>query len=274
MKLSVSVTFEENLVEKMCRLRDLGFTSCQLDCWNTQKHNDESFELIRRAVKESGLEINAFWAGWAGPAKWDFTHGPATLGLVPSAYRAKRVDELISASEFAARLGIHNIVTHVGFLPENPNDPDYIGTIYAIEYLLKHLQPREQNFLFETGQETPVTLLRAIEDIGGKNVGVNLDTGNLILYGKGNPVDALDVFGKYVMNTHLKDGLYPTDGKGLGREMPIGKGKVDFPRLIKKLNEIGYNGPLTIEREITGDEQIKDIKESKAYIERLLNEIE
>ena len=77
-----------------------------------------------------------------------------------------------------------------------------------------------QNFLFETGQETPVTLKRAIQDIekavGKGNVGINLDPANLIMYGKANPVDALEVFGEYVMGIRRKNGKYPTDGHHLG----------------------------------------------------------
>ena len=131
-----------------------------------------------------------------------------------------------------------------------------------------------QNFLFETGQETPVTLKRLIEDTGEDNLGINLDPANLIMYGKANPVDALDVFGKYVMGVHAKDGKYPTDGHNLGCETKIGEGKVDFPSLIKKLKEIGYDGALTIEREISGEEQIKDIKESITYLNNIINNLQ
>ena len=79
-------------------------------------------------------------------------------------------------------------------------------------------------------------------------MGINLDPANLILYGKSNPIDALDVFGEYVRDVHAKDGCYPTDGKNLGKEMPLGTGKVNFPAFIKKLKEIGYDKTLTIER--------------------------
>jgi sugar phosphate isomerase/epimerase len=127
-------------------------------------------------------------------------------------------------------------------------------------------------FLFETGQETPTTLLRAIEDLGGENVGINFDTGNIILYGKGNPVDALDVFGQYVRDFHCKDGFYPTDGRRLGAERALGEGKVDWPKHIKKLKELNYDGPMTIEREISGEKQTEDILKAKQLLEGLLAE--
>jgi sugar phosphate isomerase/epimerase len=133
-----------------------------------------------------------------------------------------------------------------------------------------HCIANGQDFLFETGQETPVTLLRAIQDLGEKGLGINLDPANLLMYGKANPVDSLDVFGKYVMGIHGKDGLYPTNGRELGREVPLGEGRVDFPRFIAKLKEIGYPGDITIEREIDGDEQRRDIIAAKALLEELI----
>jgi len=94
----------------------------------------------------------------------------------------------------------------------------------------------------------------------------------LILYGKANPVDALDVIGKYVRGTHMKDGLYPTTGREIGKEVPMGQGRVDFKALVRRLKEIGYDGPLTIEREISGPKQIEDIRMAKALLEDCLKE--
>ena len=122
----------------------------------------------------------------------------------------------------------------------------------------------------ETGQESPITLLRAIEDTHLDNIGVNLDTANLILYGKGEPVGALDVVGKYVHGLHAKDGLYPTDPKKLGEEVPIGQGRVNFPEVIRKLHQLSYTGPITIERETSGAQQEADIRASITFLERLI----
>ena len=130
-----------------------------------------------------------------------------------------------------------------------------------------------QYFLFETGQETPVTLLRTIEDVGTGNLGINIDPANLLMYGKANPTDALDVFGKYVRGVHGKDGEYPTNGRHLGAEKPMGEGRVNFPVFIAKLKEIGYDGAITIEREIEGEEQIRDIINAKALLEGIFAEL-
>ena len=116
------------------------------------------------------------------------------------------------------------------------------------------------------------TELKFIRDVGCDNLGINLDPANLIMYGKGNPVDALDVFGKYVREIHGKDGKYPTNGKNLGCETRIGEGKVDYPRFIAKLKEIGFDGNIIIEREISGEEQKRDILESTALLRELIGE--
>jgi sugar phosphate isomerase/epimerase len=163
------------------------------------------------------------------------------------------------------------VQTHCGFIPETASDPLYGEAVKAIHEVGLHCKQNGQTFLYETGQETPVTLLRAITDVGLDNQGVGLDTANLILYGKGNPVDALDVIGKYVRSVHAKDGLFPTDPKRLGKEVAIGQGKVDFPRVFARLRELGYQGAITIEREISGPKQIEDIRNSKTYLEKVIS---
>lgn len=175
------------------------------------------------------------------------------MGLLPGEYRETRVKDLCDGADFALKLGVTDVVTHMGFIPENPYDVRFAPFCAAVKRVASHLKKNGQYLLFESGQETPVTMLRCFETVDEDNLGVNLDTANLILYGKGNPVDSLDVFGKYVRNIHAKDGFYPTDGHSLGREVTIGEGKVDFAAFFKKLADLGYDSHVTIEREI-GDE--------------------
>jgi L-ribulose-5-phosphate 3-epimerase len=127
-----------------------------------------------------------------------------------------------------------------------------------------------QNFRYETGQETPITLVRAIGDVGLDNQGVNFDLANLILYGKANPVDAIELLGPYVQGIHAKDGMWPTNPKQLGEEVAIGKGKLDFPRIIERLKQLNYRGAVTIEREISGPQQLEDVRAEKMYLEKLI----
>lgn len=268
--VTINVKKETDLLAKMREVKQHGFECCQLVIWDPSLYTDELAKQINQAVKETGIEVSTLWAGWSGPTEWNFTGGPMVLGLVPPAYRMQRAEELIRAAEFATKIGVSRVATHVGFLPENMNDPEYLGVVAILRYVIGKFKEMNINFLFETGQETPVTLLRVIEEIGMDNVGINMDTANLILYGKANSADAITVFGKYVMDTHIKDGFYPTDGKHLGREVKVGEGLANIPEVVKRLNEVGYKGNYIIEREITGEQQTKDILETKAYLEAIL----
>lgn len=273
MKLGVFVSLRDNLDEKFAFLRDNGFTACQISNWDDWRETDERAAEVNAAKEKYGIEIVAYWRGWCRPAIWNFTEGYTTLGLLPVTYRHDRMKSLCRGSDFAKGIGVENVITHVGFIPENPWSAEYHDLVSAVRQVANHCKKNGQYFCFETGQETPVTLLRMIQDVGTGNLGINLDTANLILYGKGNPVDALDVFGKYVRSTHMKDGLFPTDGYDLGEEMPLGQGKANFPEIIRKLKALNYTGAYCIEREIEGDEQIKDILEGKAYLEGIYNSL-
>ncbi len=208
-----------------------------------------------------------------GIRKWNFTEGPATIGLVPPKSRAERIDALCQVSDFAKQLGIGQVQTHCGFIPEDPNDALYSGTVEAIRAVARHCQANGQHFLMETGQETPTTMSRAIRDVAMPNLAVGLDTANLILYGKANPVDAVDILGTHVRSIHAKDGRWPTDPNELGEEVLIGKGLVDFKQVFTKLHRIGYAGAVTIERETSGPQQIEDVRQEKIYLERILREV-
>ena len=217
------------------------------------------------------MELSSFWCGWEGPRVWNFYEGQRTLGLVPPAYRELRIRNLCDGADFARSLGVTDVATHMGFIPENPDDPNFLPLCDAVRTVARHLQENGQWLLFETGQETPVTLLRCFETVGEPNLGINLDTANLILYGKAHPLDALEILGRYVMDVHVKDGCWPTDGWNLGRETPLGEGLVNFPLVMKKLKALGYDGALTIEREISGEKQTEDILRAKAMLENLMD---
>ena len=275
MKLGTMIIFNEqiNFEEKFNSVKELGLPSCQLTSWNPSLWTDENVRSICNASKKTGVEISAFWCGWTGPVIWDFYDGQITLGLVPAEYRQMRVEQLCAGADFAKKLGVTDVITHMGFIPENPNDPNFAPFCVAVRTVSKHLKKNGQNLLFETGQETPVTMLRCFEKVGTDNLFVNIDTANVILYGKANPVDALDVFGKYVRNIHAKDGFYPTNGHDLGVEVRIGDGKADFERLFRKLKELDYHRYVTIEREIDGDKQTEDIIYAKKYLEDIITRV-
>lgn len=273
MELGVLSSFTEDGSNPFDVIARYGVATTQLNNWDMSKWTRENAEKVKRDLKSSGVRLAALWTGYSGTVIWDLIDGPDTMGLIPEYTRKKRIADLKAGADFAAMVGAPAIITHCGFIPETPKCHLYMEVLDALGEIAEYCQKLGLEFWFETGQETPVTLLRTIEDIGLPNLGINLDTANIILYGKGNPVDALDVFGKYVRNLHIKDGVYPQNGHKLGHETPIGQGKVDFEKVITKLHELGFTGELVVECEITGEQQAKDIMTALDYIGKLVDNL-
>lgn len=274
MDLGLLIAPFSNPEERIGRVHELGFSNCFLSLDGYLNHFTpdlghqlgdllNKFELVATTVEVVGPQ----------PLIWDFLHGPSTIGLVPPGTREARIDALRQASDFAKLLGVPQVQTHCGFIPEDPADPLYPGAVEAIRTVAQHCHANGQYFLMETGQETPTTMSRMIRDVNMPNLAVGLDTANLILYGKANPVDAVDILGPHVRSIHAKDGRWPTDPDKLGQEVLIGTGLVDFHQVFTKLRHLGYSGAVTIERETSGPQQIEDVKQEKKYLERVLHEI-
>jgi len=259
MRTGVVLSYNGKLRDRFKWCLENNIPTCQLGV-APELQTRETADSILAIQKEYPVEITALVGTWSGPAEWNLAHGPATLGIVPVAYRAQRMKELEQCARFAQMLGVKDMCTHVGFIPEDPSDPLYPEVVAAIKYLANVYKQYGVWFSMETGQETAFTLLRVIEDVGSDNLGLNFDPANLILYGRSNPIDALGMVGKYIHGVHAKDGDYPTTGHGLGEEKPLGAGQVNMEAFIAKLIAIGYDGVLTIEREIDGEAQQRDIK--------------
>ncbi|MBB5057022.1 sugar phosphate isomerase/epimerase [Granulicella aggregans] len=256
------------------RVHDLGFTNCflSLDGYIGGFTPALAAEMKSLLAK---YEVTATTVEVVGPKPliWDFLNGPSTIGLVPPTTRSARIDALRQVSDFAKMLGVEQVQTHCGFIPEDPADRLYPGAVEAIRAVAQHCDANGQSFLMETGQETPTTMSRMIRDVDVPSLGVGLDTANLILYGKANPVDAVDILGPHVRSIHAKDGRWPTNPSNLGEEVQIGKGLVDFRTVFAKLHKVGYTGAVTIERETSGPQQIEDVRQEKLYLENILKEV-
>ena len=259
---------------KIKRVHDMGFSNCflSLDGY-INKFKAGAAKEISDLLGTYQLVATAVEVVGPGPLEWNFLRGPSTIGVVPPKTRAERIDALRQVSDFAKLLGIKQVQTHCGFIPEDPTDALYPQAVAAIRTVAEHCHGNGQYFLMETGQETPTTMSRMIRDANLPNLAVGLDTANLILYGKANPVDAVDIIGTHVRSVHAKDGKWPTDPNKLGEEVLIGKGLVDFKTVFTKLHKLGYTGAITIERETSGPQQIEDVTNEKMYLQRILDEV-
>ncbi len=256
-------------------LFELGLDCVQLSIWDKEYANKETAAKIKEMLGDK-IAIGSVWGGWNfGPIVWNFIDGPTTLGIVPSEYRAERMKMLMANADFAAELGAPYMATHMGFMPEQPGYEEYRGIVQCIRTLANYCAGLGIGLNFETGQETPVTLMRVIQDVGCDNLGINLDPANLIMYGRGNPVDAVDIFGDRIKGVHVKDGNYPKDNfYELGAETVVCEGSVNYPVFLPKLLKQGYKGDLYIEREISGGQQTIDIKKTIEYIKHTMETLD
>lgn len=272
MKVGFLVDLTENAYDCIKDAAEKGFDNGQVSVWDMRLYTDEVALEIKRACKDFNFTITAVWCGWSGPVIWSYPSMYQTLGLVPSDYRAKRTEELLLGAEFARKLGVSDIITHIGYLPDNPMHPDNLGVLHALKYICGELKKHGQYFLFETGEELPLSLAHLIRDIGCDNIGINFDPANLILNGRGFcPAQSLRFLAPYIRGIHAKDAKMPVIPNLQKIEVPAGEGDVDFPTLIAILKEIDYKGSVTIEYEVKSDpnrdEQIVKIKK---YLDDLI----
>lgn len=267
MRLGLIIGIGNDPDAALAKVHALGIPSAQI---YVEEFSSALSGKLVAALEKYKIEATSLVVGGPGKEVWDFYGGPLTVGLVPLSTRAARIAHIKKASDFAKTCGIAAVQTHCGFIPENPNDPVYKEVVPVLRDLASYCKRNGQNFRYETGQETPITLVRTMQDAGVDNQGVNFDVANLILYGKSNPVDAIEILAPYIQGMHAKDGLWPTNPKDLGQEVPIGQGKVDFPKIIARLKELHYAGAVTIEREISGPQQTEDVRAAKLYLEKLI----
>ncbi len=195
-----------------------------------------------------------------------------TVGLVPEGTRVERVSRTKAVSDVARKLGIDSVACHIGFISHDFGSRSYAEIRDVAREICDYCGKNGQSFTLETGQEPAKVLSQFIADVKRKNLKINFDPANMILYGTGDPVEALGVLGTHVISVHCKDGDWPPvdQPEALGVEKPLGEGSVDFPAFISKLKEIGYRGVLCIEREEPDErKRAADIGKAVALLQRL-----
>jgi sugar phosphate isomerase/epimerase len=225
------------------------------------------------ALRELEFTVVTVFAAYNGESYDDIPTVERTVGFVPALSRAERERRTYAVSDFAAALGVASIACHIGFVPEDPGHPDYLAVRDLVRRVCDHAAAHGQTFALETGQEPAPVLLEFLRSVDRPNLGINFDPANMILYGTGDPIEALGILAPHILSVHVKDGDWPPpDQPGtLGAERPLGEGAVGIPRYVAKLKEIGFRGPLNIEREAHDPEQRRqDLARAVAYLKRLV----
>lgn len=260
-----------NIDKSFKDLHDQGFGSCEINYKKNALTKDFA-EQVKMASKKHNIKVTTLVGVPGSKSVWNFRQGPATIGLVPVEERADKIKVYHEMIDFCAMADIPAMHSHFGFIPEDPSSEQYKDFIKVMQELANYAKERKVMIYFETGQETPTTLIRAIKDIGTGNVFINCDLANLLMYGKANSLDAVKLFGSLIKEFHAKDGKYPDPDNPyeLGAEVPIPTGEVDFPAVIAELKKQGFKGAVTIECELNGSQHDYVIKTRK-YLQELLD---
>ena len=241
--------------EQLQALKALGLHCAQLGCSGEFDFTGKAAEW-KAACESEAFTLLAVVAAYDGEDYADIPTVERTVGFIPPATRAVREARTLALSDFAKQVGIPVFACHVGFVPHDKTNADYIAVQAMVRRICDHCAANGQHFHLETGQEPADVLLDFLIDTGKSNLAINFDPANMILYGTSDPIEAMEILKDHIRSVHVKDGEWPDKSKpgSLGAEKPLGQGSVGIALYITKLKEIGYTGPLVIEREGTTPE--------------------
>ena len=249
--LGVFASIDAGLGVDLNVAHELGVPTVHLHAPQRAGRTPENAEQFLEKLRGLNITISAVFGGFEGESYADIPTVTRTVGLVPPETRAARTIEMTEIADFARLLGVDVVALHLGFVPHDKSDPMYSEVLTVTRDLCDHCRGNSQRLHLETGQEPADTLLEFLADVDRDNLFVNFDPANMILYGCGEPIEALRKLGTHVRSVHCKDATWSDKpGETWGAEVPLGEGDVDFERFLATLKEIGYDGPLTIEREI------------------------
>jgi sugar phosphate isomerase/epimerase len=270
--IGVFASIDAGLGVKLEVVRELGIPTVHLHAPHASSRTPERAKAFLEQLRAMDVTITVVFGGFEGESYADIPTVARTVGLVPPETRAERTQELKEISDFARLLGVDAVGLHVGFVPHDRSDPLHKQVVAVTQEVCDHCRGNGQRLHLETGQEAADTLLQFIAEVGRGNLFINFDPANMILYGSGEPIAALKKVGKYVRSVHCKDGKWAASpGKEWGSEVPFGQGDVGAEAFLQTLKDLGYTGPLTIEREIAQEPERQKAEIGQAV--RLLNEL-
>lgn len=251
---------------------ELGVPTIQLHAPAKETRTKDNAERFLARLAQYNIQLTAVFGGFEGESYADIPTVSRTVGLVPSETRVSRTQEMKEIADFARLLNCDVVALHLGFIPHDSSDPLYAEVLEVTRGVCDHCQSNNQQLNLETGQESAEGLLKFIRDVERDNLFVNFDPANMILYGTGEPIEALKAIGSYVRSVHCKDAKWASNpGAEWGQEVPLGDGDVGMEAYLRTLDELGYTGPLTIEREIPQEpeRQKAEISHAKNLLEGL-----
>jgi sugar phosphate isomerase/epimerase len=252
--LGVFASIDAGLGVQLEVAHELGVPTIQLHAPQKASRTPARAEQFLARLEELGITISVVFGGFEGESYADIPTVARTVGLVPPATRAARTREMLEIADFARLLGVDAVGLHLGFVPHDPADPLRGEVLAVTRRLCDHCRSQQQRVHLETGQESADTLAGFLTATQRDNLFVNFDPANMILYGSGDPIPALRKVGRWVRSVHCKDAKWAArPGAEWGREVPLGEGDVGMANFLRTLAEVGYDGPLTIEREIPQD---------------------
>jgi L-ribulose-5-phosphate 3-epimerase len=258
-------------VETIREVKTLGVTCGQLGI-----PGDMALEGVEdawiKALRDEDFTIVTVFCSYVGESYKDVPTVQSTVGFIPPDTRTEREQRTKDVSHFAAALGVNSIACHIGFVPEDPEHPDYVAVRDMVRRICDHAALHGQTFALETGQEPADVLLQFLKAVNRPNLGINFDPANLIMYGTGDPILAVEVLHEHLLSVHCKDGVWPPKmpAGALGTETPLGEGAVGMDKFIAKLKQLGYKGTLNVEHEIDDREQkMVDMRKGVELLNRL-----
>jgi L-ribulose-5-phosphate 3-epimerase len=272
MEIGLMFWAKEDARQTLKEVKEFGVTAGQLG-FPGELNLEGKAEEWQAALQAEQFVATTAVCSYVGEDYADVPTVKRTIGLVPPQTRKERIIRTKEVAEVAARLGIGSVACHIGFVPHDREDPLYADVVEVARLVCDHCSKLNQMFTLETGQEPADVLLQFMADVDRHNLKINFDPANMILYGSGDPIQALHDLKRYVISVHCKDGDWPPkdDKNALGKEKALGEGSVDIPRFVAALKEIGYTGLLSLEREEQdAAKRAADIRSGLALLRRLV----
>ncbi|MEE9212133.1 MAG: sugar phosphate isomerase/epimerase family protein [Phycisphaeraceae bacterium] len=223
-----------------------------------------------KKLADSGITILSGMFGTVGEDYSTIETIRRTGGVVPDVTWPATWANVRQIPPIAQSLGVELITFHAGFVPENPDEPGYATVLERVGRIADLFAAAGMKIGLETGQESAQALERFLCDLGRQNVGTNFDPANMILYGSGDPIEAVRLLAPRLWQCHIKDATRSNVPDTWGTEVVVGTGEVDWPGFFNVLNEAGYAGNFSIERE-AGDSRVADIRTARENIHAVVS---